>query len=177
MSQRQIVKSNTRAVAETEEVLCSILIAEFLDPSPRVYVHSAWISDISIIDNSAGTFAGIDDQWEERPIRLSEALVTCMRNGSRVSLLTNDAPHNSAFRTRLEEASRSAGVEQRLRCREDTEMHSKGLFTERVALRGSMNLTYLGLAAKHETLDVDTNPEVVAEFLLNAELDWTGDGD
>ena len=169
---RQIVKSAGRASIEVAEALANLLLAEALDPGDEFYLVSAWVSDIPVLDNSAGTLAGVDSAWEERWIYLSEVLVTLMRRGASVRLKTNTDPHNQAFTSRLSARAEASGVTQLLRVRNDRDTHSKGVIGKTFALRGSMNLTYKGLREREETIEIDVGTEAVSTLRLEFSAEW-----
>lgn len=143
-----------------------------LDPGDEFYVVSAWISDVPVLDNSAGTFSALDAEWEERWLYLSEVLVALMKRGAKVRIKTNVDPHNRAFLERLNARVASAQVEHRIEMRADANTHSKGILGKTCALRGSMNLTYRGLREREETVEIDVGTEAVATLRLEFSSEW-----
>jgi hypothetical protein len=154
------------------EALANLLAAEMLDPGGEFYVVSAWISDVPVLDNSAGTFSGLDEEWEERWLYLSEVLVALMRRGTTVRIKTNLDPHNRAFRERVTSRAAVARVEELCQLRSDANTHSKGVLGKTFALRGSMNLTYRGLREREETVEIDVGTEAVATLRLEFSSEW-----
>jgi hypothetical protein len=169
---RHIVKSAGRASIDVSEALANLLVAEILDHGSEFYVVSAWISDVPVVDNSAGTFSMLDSEWEERWLYLSEVLVTLMKRGALVRVKTNDDPHNRAFLERLASRSGAAGAKERCQTRSDPDAHSKGIVGKTFALRGSMNLTYRGLREREETVEIDVDTEGVATLRLEFSAEW-----
>ena len=169
---RQIVKARSRASLEVSDALSNLFLAELLDPGDEMYLVSAWVSDIPIVDNSAGTFEAIDPTWEQRWLTLAEVLVALMERGTVVHLKTNTDVHNTAFVDRLLARASRSGVQEQLRRRSDTNTHSKGLVGKTFALRGSMNLTYNGLREREETIEIDVSSESVATFRLEFAREW-----
>jgi hypothetical protein len=172
---RQIVKSQARGVTEIQEALSALLSGELVDPSTSLYIHSAWITDVPLIDNTAGTFDTGGDHWEERWIYLVEVFVALMSRGTKIYLKTNRDRHNDAFIERLQSKARLAGVENRLRWRQEDDMHTKGLVGDRFALRGSMNLTYRGLNKTEETVDIDVDNADVSNLRVEFVNEWQGE--
>jgi hypothetical protein len=169
---RQIVKTQGRSSLEVKEALANLLVAELLDPSDRFYIVSAWISDIPLVDNSAGTFVALQPDWEERWIYLSELLIALMQRSTLVYLKTNEDPHNTAFTERLAARAHMADVSDRYELRRDPDTHSKGIVGKTFALRGSMNLTYRGLREREETVEIDVATETVATLRLEFADEW-----
>jgi hypothetical protein len=169
---RQIVKGKARSSLEVADVLASLLLAELLDPGDELYFVSAWISDIPLIDNSAGAVSGLESSWEERWLSLSEVLVALMRRGTNVYLKTNIDPHNQAFTERLLSRVRAADVTDRCHLRAEKAAHSKGIVGRTFAVRGSMNLTYHGLRESEETIEIDVDTAAVATLRLEFSADW-----
>ena len=169
---RQIVKAKGRASLEVADALSNLFLAELLDPGEQMYLVSAWVSDIPIIDNSAGTFDAVEPAWEMRWLTLVEVLVALMERGTVVHVKTNEDPHNTAFTERLIARASQSSVEAQLRMRADPDTHSKGLVGKTFALRGSMNLTYNGLREREETIEIDVSSESVATFRLEFADDW-----
>src|SRR4051812_29428696 len=123
---RQIVKSSGRSSIEVADVLSNLLVAELLDPSDHIYIVSAWISDIPVIDNSAGTFRWLEQEWEERWITLTEVLIALMRRGVTTKIKTNTDAHNNAFLERLKARADSAALTKQFETKNDRNTHSKG---------------------------------------------------
>jgi hypothetical protein len=169
---RQIVKSSGRASIEVADVLSNLLLAELLDPATDLFIVSAWISDIPIIDNSAGTFAWVEQEWETRWISFTEILVALMRRGVHVKIKTNTDRHNAAFVERLTARADGAGLRNQFETHSDADTHSKGIVGKTFALRGSMNLTYRGLREREETVELDVGTEAVSTFRLEFAAEW-----
>ncbi len=169
---RQIVKTAGRASVEVSEALANLVVAEMLDPGKELYVVSGWISDIPVLDNSAGTFSWLDAEWEERWLSLTDVLVALMRRGVVVRVKTNTDAHNKAFHDRLLSQAGRAGLSDRCEVRSDPNTHSKGVLGKTFALRGSMNLTYRGLREREETVEIDVGTEAVSTLRLEFGAEW-----
>ena len=172
---RQIVKTVGRASLDAQDALADVLVAELLSPGEELYVVSGWVSDVQIIDNTAGTYSSLEPAWEERWIRLTEVLAALARRGTQVRIKTNDDPHNNAFAERLAAQTQRDGTGDHVHVRQVTDAHSKGIVGESFALRGSMNLTYRGLLQREETVELDVDTEAVATFRLEFREDWAAE--
>jgi hypothetical protein len=167
---RQIVKSSGRASLEAHDALSNLLVAALLHPEGELFVVSAWISDIPIIDNSAGGFAAIEPEWGTRWITLTEVLAALAARGLRLRLKMNTTAHNDAFVERFK-TLHPPGADVVIRRDEST--HSKGIVGEDFALRGSMNLTYRGLREREETVEIDVDTEAVSTFRIELREDFS----
>jgi phosphatidylserine/phosphatidylglycerophosphate/cardiolipin synthase-like enzyme len=167
---RQIIKSSGRASLEAHDALSNLLIAALLHPNGELFVVSAWISDIPIIDNTAGGFAALQPEWGVRWITMTEALAALATRGVRLRLKMNTTAHNDAFLERLR-ALLPADADVVVRRDENT--HSKGIVGEDSALRGSMNLTYRGLREREETVEIDIDTEAVSTFRIELREDFS----
>ena len=61
--------AQSRAVRDLFQCL---LIAELFNPSPKLWLFFAWISDVEIIDNSARQFAALEPDWPAAPLFIVE---------------------------------------------------------------------------------------------------------
>ena len=172
VGERQIVKGRGRSAVEVADALASLLIAELLDPGETLYLVSAWVTDIPILDNSAGTLSTLGPDWDERWLSLSEVLVALMLRGTHVHVKTNDNPHNDAFHERLRARARVAGTEELCALRAERGTHSKGLVGKTFALRGSMNLTFNGMRGSEEIVEIDVGTATVATLRLELSAEW-----
>ena len=135
-----------------DDLLQTLLLAELLSPSSRIWLVSPWISDIPVIDNSAGSLTAIAPGSPARHLRLSEVLSRLGELGTQVTVVTKAGErHNAQFLGALSTLS------NQVRTLQHPELHTKMLVTERFVLSGSMNFTRRGIGHNVErvTLDVD----------------------
>ena len=71
---RIIRKSRQNSAHEAAELLAGLFTAELSAPSTSMWLVSPWISDVELIDNTAGTFAALS-RFGRRRVRLTEILV------------------------------------------------------------------------------------------------------
>ena len=169
MSARQIFKGRARAEREVENLLQSILAAELLAPSEVLWIVSPWISDVGVLDNTTGGFAGLEPTWGRRSITLVEVLAALLRRGSRVVVATRTDDHNLRFVRRLQQSAESAGLRGRLLVvlDERERLHEKGIVGDDFYLSGSMNVTYNGIRLHDEAVRFELDDEVVAGARVN----------
>jgi phosphatidylserine/phosphatidylglycerophosphate/cardiolipin synthase-like enzyme len=149
------------------DVLQTCFASELLAPSKRLWLMSAWISDIEVLDNTGGAFAALCPDWAFGKIRLSAIFARIAQLGGSVFIAMNETPHNDAFCLRLKELKDEFG--NRIDWCRVTKLHQKCLCGDDFAIRGSMNFTYYGLNVNEEQMTVTTSLHDVA--LLRIELD------
>lgn len=160
---REIFKNATVSQSAVREVLAFVFAQELLLPSGDVFFVTPWISNIAIFDNDLGQFDGINPEWAKREVRLVEIIVAMASVGAMIHVHTRPDAHNKHFRRRLDESIADAGMGERLLWREnDQYLHTKGLLTDRVSIRGSMNLTENGVALNDEAITVSYDPADIA---------------
>ena len=82
MTSRVIRKDSVYCNSQIRDLLQSLFAAEFICPSSHLWLVSAWVSDIPVLDNTGMGFAAISPRWGPRKIRLSEVLVELAAQGS-----------------------------------------------------------------------------------------------
>ena len=138
-------------------------LAEFLTPSPEVWLVSPWISDFVLLDNRSGSFDAINPEWQRREIRLVDYALQLMTNATGVIVVTRPNSHNETFLDRLGERSVEAGLGDRIQILKREFLHTKGMLTAGGLLLGSMNLTYSGLELNDESVYFETSTEAIAK--------------
>ena len=174
MSERLIFKHSWSARNDVADVLQGLFISEVLAPSTTIWLVSPWISDISVIDNTTGTFDAIGDpDWGQRHVRLAEVLGYVLIHGGFVCVATRPDSHNDWFLERLDrQITRSAG--SRLTVMRRDELHEKGLLGDHYHVGGSMNFTYGGITVLDEAVRVTTDPNAIAQARLEYHARWGG---
>jgi hypothetical protein len=148
----------------------SLFVSECLHPSERLWITSAWISDIEVVDNSARQFASLDSAWPAAKVRLTAVLSTILGQSADVVVVTNTSSANRPFMERMEALKPVHG--SRLHLIRAANLHEKGILGERFMLDGSMNLTYHGVYINEEHLIYRTDPAKVAERRRVLEARW-----
>jgi len=165
MTSRLIFKGRNRAAREIENLLQSIFAAELVHPSEVIWLVSPWVSDVPLLDNRSGAFAGVEPTWGRRPISFVETLGAVMQRGAKVVVATRPDDHNHRFVHRLESAVRSSGLTERLLVHVDDRerLHEKGLVGQDYYVSGSMNFTESGIRIHDEAVKYDLDPATVAQ--------------
>ena len=152
------------------EFLQSLFVTELLLPSHRLWLCSAWLSDIEVVDNRARQFASVVSSWPADQIRLSQVLESMLERNGSIVVIANEDPHNDAFVRKLKPVEEKYGG----RCCviRDRNLHEKGIHGDHFTLDGSMNFTFSGVTINEEHLLYRTSPAAISERLLELEKRW-----
>ncbi|MGY1780305.1 phospholipase D-like domain-containing protein DpdK [Geodermatophilus sp. SYSU D01036] len=164
MSTRRIATRGGGQTRLVNDLLQTLLVTELLHPSGELLVLSPWISDIVVMDNSAGQLRSVLPGMPARPIRFTEVLTELARRGTRVRLITRDDEKNALVRARIRELPTS-GPRPELIIHEN--LHDKGMLSDRFHVHGSMNFTYFGQAVNEEGVTVTSDPDAIARARLD----------
>lgn len=153
MSSRSLRTSTLSSRDELADALQAMFVAELLAPSEPLWIVTPWISDISVLDNSAGLFSGLLPDLSHRKIRLSEVLLNQLLRGGSVVIACRPDEHNSSFVEQFGARVVSEGkIANRFKCEYASELHEKGILSSSLLLSGSMNLTYNGVRRLEESI-------------------------
>ena len=155
----------TTAVSRREEladVLQTLMVSELLNPSKPLWIVSPWISDVELLDNRVEQFSGLVPDLSSRWVRLGEILTRAIAGGGSVVIATRPDDHNMKFVNSFESSVAAVDASERLTVRFATDLHEKGILTDRLHLSGSMNLTFNGLRRLEEAVQVNADTESVA---------------
>lgn len=168
MGSRDLVTPRQRQALADALSIC--LVTELLSPSRPLWLISAWISDVEILDNTAGGFEAIAPDWPRAPIRLSAVLTRIVEVGGSIFVGMGSDPHNEMFVEKLRGIRGLAP--DRVRWAVAEELHQKCLCGDRFALRGSMNVTWNGLNANEEQMTLTTTVADVRRLQLELADRW-----
>jgi PLD-like domain len=155
---------------QVPDLLQTIFISELINPSQCLWLVSPWISDISIIDNTANTFLCLEPLWCRSRIHLSQVLGTLASKGTTIHIATRPDTHNRSFIEALQ--VKNDGINCRIHTTE--ELHTKGILGDGYYFAGSMNFTYNGITINEEAVTYETSAEVIAEQKLIFTNRWGG---
>ena len=160
---RKIYKGAVTSQHAVKEVLTMVFAQELLAPSKEVFIVAPWISNVIIFDSTIGQYATLNPEWAKREIRLAEVLTAIAANGTTLHIHTRPDDHNKVFRRRVQESLGDAGLlDQLLWIDRNALLHTKGIWTDRVLIDGSMNLTESGVALNEEAVTVSFDPKQIA---------------
>jgi phosphatidylserine/phosphatidylglycerophosphate/cardiolipin synthase-like enzyme len=167
----RVIAKNTRAASRhVRDALQTVFASLLLDPPPRLWLVSAWVTDAAVLDNRAGEVSALVPTWPEREVVLSEVLAELAVRGTRMVIATNNHPANEGFVHAMRSATVLTGRDDAVRLdrrtavefTEESLLHRKRLVTDEVSLMGSMNFTYSGYERNAEDLRIDVEPSEVA---------------
>lgn len=144
------------------DVMHTTFVGELLQASSPLWIVSAWLSDVVVVDNRGGELLSIAPGLPVRELRLVEVLTEIVSRGGAVEVAVRKHPHNRSIVGRLKElASRThTGT---LRVQERPDLHDKIVATDRLLIEGSMNLTHRGAEVNEEGVRVLAHPADVGE--------------
>jgi hypothetical protein len=157
----------TRAI---QEALQSLLAAELASPSAELWLLSAWVTDLDLLDNSARAFAGLRPDWPAAGIALSRVLADVASKGARVCVVVRDVEHNRPFVQRLR--GRQNSTSGRLGLAVSPHAHEKTLVGDDYVLGGSMNLTFSGTTRNDEHMLLRVDRAAAASRRLDLNRRW-----
>ncbi len=166
---RVIRKSRAQSAGEVLDLLGALFSAELISPSICLWLVSPWISDVDVVDNSAGTYPALT-RYGRRRLRLAEVLVTIAAEQTRVVIATTSDSRNDTFLRRLTLLARDFRVDDGVKVVVDRsgELHTKALTGDDYALVGSMNITHSGIHLREEHVELRTEAEFVAQARMDA---------
>lgn len=147
---------------ELADALQCVFVSEILVPSTPLWLVTPWISDVPIIDNRSGRFAGLIPALPERWIRLGEIIEQQLIRGGSLVVACRPDDHNRSFTDQVQRRAREIGREQRVRVIRAPELHEKGILSATAFLSGSMNMTYNGLRKLEEVVHLTDESDAVA---------------
>jgi hypothetical protein len=167
--ERVIRKSKAFSSGEARELVSALFAIEVAAPGKCLWLVSPWITDLAVLDNSAGTYSPLK-RWGDRPIRLVEVLVSLALSGTLVVIGTTPDPHNRTFLGRLEALTLNLRVGGLIDIQIDAEnaLHTKSIVADDFALVGSMNLTVSGVDLREEYLELKTDQSFVSQARIDS---------
>ena len=178
---RQILSMENGSREDLADAIQNIFVAELLNPSSEIWLVSPWVSDVNVIDNRTGKFTGLLPDFPQRWIHLTEVLSEIISRKSSVNLVTrpnakgSDNSRNEQFFTQLTNRVAGDGNQNRLRTVFSSDLHIKGLLTDKIFLSGSMNFTFFGLRKSEELIRISATESEIATASLSFRQYWNSD--
>ena len=167
---RQFVHDSSETRNSVREVLQTVFAAELLNPSRTLWLVSPWIRDVPIIDNGTGGFSYLCPDFPLTEVRLSFVLRELIGRGTVVVIATRPDAGNR----QLVDGLGATALNGQVILREQPELHAKGIVGDRVAIVGSMNLTFNGIERLTEMVTVQAEPRLVEEIRLTFQAEYGG---
>jgi hypothetical protein len=147
------------------DVIQSLFISEILAPSDELWLLSPWISDIPVIDNSAGAFSSLFPARPVGTISLTDALIHLGTQGTQIYVVIRKDLRNLLVSNALRAAQISGDLT--IQVIEQDNLHEKALLSSRFLLQGSMNFTHFGREVNEEALVLDSSSDSIARARLD----------
>jgi hypothetical protein len=151
-----------------DSVLTAVLLSELLDPSPDLWLVSAWISDVPAVDNSRGDYDSLIVDASARVYQLSEILGLLTHQGTRLMVVTRNVPENGSFLARLDRSVE----EGQSNIIHGADAHEKTFCGRDWLLSGSMNFTISGMAVNDEAVTYRLDRAAAAQARLDLKHRW-----
>lgn len=154
---------------EIKYLITSIFMLELYKPSKEFWIVSPWIADLDILDNSLGNISSLVPSFDTKKISLTEYLKEISDCGTGVRIITRTKDKNNRtflnnLRYRLGENKYNEIVNGAI---ELNDLHQKGLLTDNIAVKGSMNFTYRGMNINIEEITASVRQEDIEGTKLN----------
>ncbi|GAN75846.1 phospholipase D-like domain-containing protein DpdK [Acidisphaera rubrifaciens] len=159
----------SRAIRDT---LQTLLLSELLRPSPELWILSAWISNVEVIDNTARAFSAVRPDWPAASIRLTEVIKALANRSGRLCVVVREVDHNALFIRSLRDLQLE--TDGRLGLAIAPAAHEKAVVGEDYIFGGSMNLTLSGLTASDEHVLLRVDRQAAASRRLALQERWSG---
>ena len=153
-----------------KDLLQSLFISELINPSERLWIGFAWVTDINLINNSARNFCSIQPDWPASEIQVSKVLESLLVRGSELRLILRETKHNQSFIRKIKKLKQEYG--NQIKWVSLKKFHEKILLGDRFFLHGSMNLTKSGLTENNEHIVLRTDKDTIAKQSLQLEQQW-----
>ncbi len=172
---RRQLRSSPRSGLSIHDVLATALASELLSPSPQLWVVSAWISDIPVLDNRDLRLEPLLGEGWAREIYLSEVLSLLVTRESRVNLAIRPEPHNDRFLERLDIALQRVDrtLADAVAVHTGADLHEKTICGFDWLISGSMNFTWRGLERNDEAVTYTVDPALAAQTRLDLDHRWS----
>ncbi|WP_299537807.1 phospholipase D-like domain-containing protein DpdK [uncultured Streptomyces sp.] len=163
------LRTNARSALRADSLIRTALLAQLAGGQGELWLVSAWISDVELVDNSDGSFDYVLGEDPPERCRLSDLLVLLARAGMTVRVVTRPTVANEAFVQRLHAGADSTCD---LRVVEDDDVHEKCLVGPGWIFQGSMNFTRNGLARNKEQITYAVDERAAAQALVEFQHEW-----
>lgn len=162
------LRTNARSALRADSLIRTALLAQLAASGGEVWLVSAWISDVELVDNTDGAFDYLLGEDPPERCRLSDLLLLLAR-GTKVRVVTRPAAANEAFVRRLRSGTDATCD---LRVVEDEAIHEKCLVGPGWIFQGSMNFTRNGLARNKEQITYAMDERSAAQALVEFQHEW-----
>ncbi|MEU9577211.1 phospholipase D-like domain-containing protein DpdK [Streptomyces chilikensis] len=170
---RRTLRTNGRSALRADSLIRTALLAQLASPGGEVWLVSAWISDVDLVDNSDGSFDYLLGEDAPPRCRLSDLLIRLARSGTAVRVVTQKVPANAVF---LERLALEEDTAVDLKVFPDESIHAKSLVGPGWMFSGSMNFTRNGLARNKEEVTYTLDEQASAQAVVDYQHEWMASG-
>jgi hypothetical protein len=158
-TRRTLKPGGPAAKHELAALLDAIWVGEVVRPSRFLVLAAPDLGDGPALDNRAGGFSGLEPNWGERVVRLSDVLLRVLAHGGEVWVLTRRRPEcPNLLLARLRERAAESSSDGRLRTAEVEAMAAAGVYGDGFALAGPIAFGETGPDFVGEGIVFDLNP-------------------
>lgn len=160
--------------AEARQLLQTIFAAELIRPSKILWIVSAWLTNVPLLDNRTLSFSSVNPAWGAGYIRLIEILKHLLERGASIHLAIAEGRDQQEFVTQLMQRIPRAERKRLIIHQDVDDLHAKELVGDHFHLMGSMNLTWNGVNKNEETLQLIIDPAQVEQARVHFLNRWGG---
>ncbi|TPQ18633.1 phospholipase D-like domain-containing protein DpdK [Streptomyces sporangiiformans] len=167
------LRTNGRSALRADSLIRTALLAQLAAPGGEVWLVSAWVSDVDLVDNADCSFDYLLGEDPPVQCRLSDLLLMLARSGTAVRVVTQGTQANTIFLERL-----ALGRDERtdLEVFLDDNVHEKSLVGPGWMFNGSMNFTRNGLARNKEQISYALDEQAAAQAVMDYQHEWMARG-
>ncbi|WP_149361074.1 phospholipase D-like domain-containing protein DpdK [Lolliginicoccus suaedae] len=174
MPERTISTSGLGSEPKLDQEIHKLFVSELVAPSKVLWIASAWLSDIPVVDNRGGELSDIAPELPTRTLRLTEVLGHQVAGGAVVHIVMRKDTHNATVLARLQEI-RSQPLAGVLMLGQLPNLHEKILLTDRLKVSGSMNLTYNGRLRNTELVHFTNDQDAIERQRIDLDRRYSGE--
>ncbi|CAM2923512.1 phospholipase D-like domain-containing protein DpdK [Saccharomonospora xinjiangensis] len=166
------VRTGPKLRLSADTVLADALLSELVAPGPVLWLVSAWISNVEVLDNTLGEFSAVLGDEQIGRYRLADVLARIVRIGGRVRVVTRPTPHNQLF---VDQVRTLVSTDADLAVIFDSVEHEKTMCGRDWMISGSMNFTASGIGTNEEAIRYVVDVAEVAQARLDFKARWGED--
>lgn len=165
------VRTGPRLRLSADTILADALLSELVFPGPVLWIVSAWISNVKVLDNTQEQYSAVLGDEQVRTYRLADVLGQLVRSGGEVRVVTRPIPHNGLF---VEQLKVAVGAARGLSVIFDPVEHEKTACGNGWMLSGSMNFTASGIGSNEESIRYVIDSAEISQARIDFAAKWGG---
>jgi hypothetical protein len=169
--------SGRAAPSQLADTLASLFLAELLRPSPRLFVHTAWLANAPLLDNRFNAYRTYLPDLGFRVITLTDVLVELSRRGADLELAVTDGKRSQAFLDLLRTLLVRSPGRGRIRLLSAEDLPGTGVLGDDFWLEGAFLWSSAGVTPGPTPAVLHTSAGDVAEARKQWTAFWEGCAD